>query len=148
VKLTPYKQEEPHTCAVACLRMIAAHFNIHRNEAELLSLCGTTLHGTMAEDLAEAASTLGLSAKISYDEPEFLSQTLSHSLPLTVYIGLPRKLAPDLVNIHSVVVIALEKSDVVYLDPLDGLEHRQPVAAFFTSWGYAYHLAILITPSS
>ena len=128
--------------------MIAAHFNIHQSEAELISRCDTNLQGTLAEDLAHTASLLGLSAKISYDDPDILAQTLSRSLPLTVYIGLPNKFAADLVDIHAVVVSALDENEVCYLDPLDGLEHRQPVAAFFTSWRYAYHLGILITPSS
>jgi ABC-type bacteriocin/lantibiotic exporter with double-glycine peptidase domain len=46
VNVTPYQQEQPHTCAVACLRMAAEYLGVARTEAELLPLCGTTLDGT------------------------------------------------------------------------------------------------------
>ena len=127
--------------------MIAAHFNIQRSEAELLPLCGTTENGTLGEDLAQAATLLGLSATISYDDPAMLNQTLSRSLPLTVFVGIPFDLATNFHDMHSVVVIALENNEVVYLDPLDGLEHRQPYGTFLNSWEYGCHIAIVITPS-
>lgn len=68
MRLTPYGQEEAHTCAVACLRMVAEYFGVPRTEAELLPLCGTTLDGTTPPGLARAARQLGLSATIAYGD--------------------------------------------------------------------------------
>lgn len=62
MKLTPYAQEEPHTCVVACLRMVAAYYGRPYTEAELLPFCQTTLDGTTPEALLEAAHKIGLTA--------------------------------------------------------------------------------------
>ncbi len=53
--LPPYRQEQPNTCAVACLRMVAAFYGVEQPENALTALCGTTFHGTTAEEVAQAA---------------------------------------------------------------------------------------------
>lgn len=68
MKLTPYAQEQPHTCAVACLRIVAEYYGLRYSEAELLPLCQTTLDGTTPEALADAARQLGLTAKLTFDD--------------------------------------------------------------------------------
>ncbi|GEM_PF-3684558 len=55
-----HKQETPHTCAVACLRMILEMHGFFIDEDALSKKCGTNIYGTSADDLVQAASNLGL----------------------------------------------------------------------------------------
>src|SRR5262245_10241415 len=50
-----HRQEQDHTCVPACLRMV---------EDELARRCGTTLLGTGRADMAQAATQLGLTARV------------------------------------------------------------------------------------
>jgi ABC-type bacteriocin/lantibiotic exporter with double-glycine peptidase domain len=89
MRLTPYAQQQPHTCAVACLRMVAEYYGVSRTEAELLSLCGTTLDGTTPLGLTRAARQLGLSATIAYGDLTLIQSALHHQQPAIVFLGLP-----------------------------------------------------------
>jgi ABC-type bacteriocin/lantibiotic exporter with double-glycine peptidase domain len=144
VTLKPFQQEQPHTCAVACLRTVAHYFGIERDEATLESLCDTRLDGTMPEDLAHAARQLGFSVMLSYDQPDVLAQSLQRDLPVIVFLGI---LTANSIENHAVTITALNEQEVIYLDPTDALEHRLSRATFFTCWEYLYHVAIVITPS-
>ncbi len=142
--LKPFQQEQPHTCAVACLRTVAHYFGIEHDEATLESLCDTRFDGTTPEDLAHAARQLGFSVTVSYDEPDVLAQSLQRTLPVIVFLGIPTAIS---IENHAVTITALNEQEVVYLDPTDALEHRLSRETFFAYWEYLYHVAILITPS-
>lgn len=143
MKLTPYAQEEPHTCVVACLRIVAEYYGHTYSEAELLSFCQTTLDGTTPEALLEAAHQIGLIAKLTFDDPTVLSLAIHQQQPVIVYLGIP---TPSLeLEIHAVVVSDLTIKDVTYIDPTDGKEHTQARGSFFAHWQNAFHTAILIT---
>ena len=146
VKIIPYQQEFPHTCAVACLRIVAEYFGVLRIESELIPLCETTLDGTTPENLAYAARHLGLSATITYDEPAILSESLSRQQPVIVFVGIPSPQIPEDIDIHAVVVTDLSLQEISFIDPLDGLEHTLQRTDFFKQWENAFHIAILIGP--
>ncbi len=102
MKLTPRAQEQPHTCAVACLRIVAEYYGLIHSEAELVPLCQTTLDGTTPEALAEAARQLGLTARLTFDDPAILNIAISQQQPVIVYLGIPT--ASLELGIHAVVV--------------------------------------------
>lgn len=147
MNVTPYQQEQPHTCAVACLRVVAEHFGITRTEAELLPLCDTTLDGTTPDGIARAARQLGLSATITYDEPTILQESLSRQQPVIVFLGIPSQQTPSNLDIHAVVVTGFDHLIVTFIDPLDGAEHKRPKDDFFTQWEKAFHVTILLSRS-
>lgn len=132
MKLTPYAQEEPHTCAIACLRIIAEFYGRIRSEVELLSVCQTTLDGTTPEALMDAAFQIGLTAKLSFDDPAILSPAIYQQQPLIVYLGIP--MPSSEMEIHAVVVSDLTLETVSYTDPTDGKEHTQARNSFFAHW--------------
>ena len=144
MKLKPFQQEQPHTCAVACLRTVAHHFGLERDETTLESLCETRLDGTTPEDLAFAARQLGFSVTVSYDEPDVLAQSLQRSLPVIVFLNIPTANSNET---HAVTVTVLDQQEVTYIDPTDALEHRLSRETFFVYWECVYHVAIVITPS-
>ncbi len=143
MKLTPYAQEEPHTCVVACLRIVAEYYGHTYSEVELLSFCQTTLDGTTPEALVEAADKIGLTAKLTFDDPAILSLAVHQQQPMIVYLGIPA-LSLEL-EIHAVVVSDFTRETITYLDPTDGKEHAEARDSFFAHWQNAFHTAILIT---
>jgi len=147
VNVTPYQQEQPHTCAVACLRIAAEYFGITRTEVELLPLCETTLDGTTPDGIARAARQLGLSATITYDESKILPESLRRKQPVIVFLGIPSPQSPSNLDIHAVVVTGLDQQCVTFTDPFDGVEHTQPRDDFFKHWENAFHIAILLSRS-
>ena len=145
MKLTPHAQEQPHTCAVACLRIVAEYYGLTHSEAELLPLCQTTLDGTTPEALTDAARQLGLTAKLSFDDPTVLPLASQQQQPLIVYLGIPTP--PSELEIHAVVVSDLTFETVTYLDPTDGKEQTLAREIFSAHWQNAFHTAIFITRS-
>ncbi len=143
MKLPRCQQEQDYTCAVACLRSVAAYYGIDRTEAELLPLCEATRKGTPPENLANAARQLGLSVRLTFDEPAVLSEAAFNQQPLIVYLELD---TPEL-DIHAVVVTAGTLTSVTFVDPADGLEHTQEHSAFRAAWERAFHTAILLSRS-
>lgn len=145
MRLTPYAQEQPHTCAVACLRMVAEYYAVSCTEAGLLPLCGTTLNGTTPVGLAHAARQLGLSATIAFSDLNLVQAALNRQQPVIVFLGLlvpPPSLG---VAIHAVVVTAIDSKNITFIDPADGLEHTRDRATFLTDWQRAFGISILIT---
>lgn len=143
MKLTPYAQEQPHTCAVACLRIVAEYYGLTHSEVELLSFCQTTLDGTTPEALVEAAHKIGLTAKLTFDDPASLSLAIHQQQPIIVYLGIPTDSSE--LEIHAVVVSDLTLETVTYADPTDGKEQTQARDIFLAHWQNAFHTAILIT---
>lgn len=145
MRLTPYAQEQPHTCAVACLRMVAAYHGVARTEAELLPLCGTTLDGTTPAGIARAARQLGLSATIAYGDLNLIEAALNQQQPVIVFLGLPAPPPSQDVDIHAVVITDMDDDTVTCIDPADGQEHTHDRAAFLANWQRAFGISVLIS---
>lgn len=144
MRLRFYAQEQPHTCAVACLRIIAEYYGVSRTEAELLPLCGTTFDGTTPAGLAHAAQQLGLSATIAYDNLTVVQAALDRQQPVIVFLGLSAPPPSLEVAIHAVVVTAMDNENITFIDPADGLEHTYAHASFLADWQRAFGISILI----
>lgn len=144
MRLTPYAQEQLHTCVVACLRMVAAHYGIARTEAELAPLCGTTLDGTTPVGLARAARQLGLSATIAYGDLTLVEAALSQQQPVVVFLALTGGPPSGEVAIHAVVATAIDRENISFIDPADGLEHTRDRVRFLADWQRAFGVSLLI----
>lgn len=144
MKLPLYQQEQPHTCAVTCLRIVAAYYGFSHTEAELLELCQTTLDGTTPEDLVYAARQLGLSATLTFEEPTLLPAALYRQQPVTVYLGIT---SAEALGIHAVVVTDCTAASITFIDPNDGQAHTTERSVFNAAWEQAFFTAILLTPA-
>ena len=145
MRLTSYAQEQSHTCAVACLRMVAEYYAVPRTEAELLPLCGTTLDGTTPVGLAHAARQLGLSATIVSGDLTLVQAALNRQQPVIVFLGLPAPPPLLEVAIHAVVVTAIDSENITFIDPSNRMEHTRDRATFLADWQRAFGISILIT---
>jgi ABC-type bacteriocin/lantibiotic exporter with double-glycine peptidase domain len=143
--LPHYRQEQPNTCAVACLRMMAAFYGIEQSESALAQLCGTTFHGTTAEEVAQAAQQLGLQAEVREEDEHGLSATIAAGQRVLVFLWLLPNAERAAASVHAVVVTALDAHTVTFIDPADGLEHIQDRATFLADWQRAFGISILIT---
>jgi hypothetical protein len=101
--------------------------------------------GTTPEALVEAAHKIGLTAKLTFDDPASLSRAIHQQQPIIVYLGIPPPSSE--LEIHAVVVSDLTLETVTYIDPTDGKEHRQVRDIFFAHWQNAFHTTIVITRS-
>lgn len=143
--LPHYCQEQPNTCAVACLRMVAAYYGIDQSESALAERCGTTFHGTTAEQIAQVAQQLGLPAEVREGREDWLSATTAAGQPVIVYLWLLPSGEVARSSIHAVVVTAVGSDTITFIDPADGLEHTRDHASFLADWQRAFGISIFIT---
>ena len=64
IKLPFFPQERYDTCALACLRMILAHYDIVISEDDLVHRADMDEGGVDIEELAQLAQDFGLQAEI------------------------------------------------------------------------------------
>lgn len=140
-----YRQEQPNTCAVACLRMVAAFYGIDQSESTLAGLCSTTFHGTTAGQVVRAAQQLGLQAEIREGDEDWLAATTTAGQPVIVFLWLLPSKERTVSAVHAVVVTAVGCDTVTFIDPADGLELIRDRASFLADWQRAFGISILIT---
>lgn len=145
MKLVVCAPEHPHTRAVACLRMVAQHYGIPKSEAELAVSCGTTANGTTPAGPVRAAGQIGLSATIAYGDLSVLQAAVDLQRPAIVFLGLLASKSPSQLSIHAVVVTGIDRQNVTFVDPADGLEHVCDRASFLAGWQRASGISVLIT---
>jgi len=149
MELPCVKQAKPYTCAVACLRMILAHYGVQVEEAELETLCQTTAEGTTAMNLVRAAENLGFHAAVGEGDLDLLRSAVSTNLPPLVYLhtgSLPDLF--DFISIHAVVVTDVGVEFVHVNDPWVGASLQIPLLQFREAWRRVFHLVVLIWPRS
>ena len=60
MKLRPFRQEQPHTCLPACVRIVLEHWGRQHSEAELAAaLHSVSPWGTLPADTLEGLDRLG-----------------------------------------------------------------------------------------
>jgi ABC-type bacteriocin/lantibiotic exporter with double-glycine peptidase domain len=110
-----HKQEKPHTCAVACLRMVLDLHGLAINEEVLSEKCQTTTLGTSADDVVQAARELGFPARKEHATFDDLRRYLSSNIFPILFINL---LVIDGYNTtHAVVVEEVSDNEIKVLDP-------------------------------
>ena len=63
MKLSLFRQEQPHTCLPACIRIVLAYWGCQHTEAELAQACGSVpVWGTLPEEAITGLEDLGYGA--------------------------------------------------------------------------------------
>ncbi len=136
-----HKQEKPHTCAVACLRMILDLHGLKINEEALSEKCQTTTLGTSADDIVQAARELGFIARKEHATFDDLRQYLTFNIFPILFINL---LVIDGYNTaHAVIVEEISDTEIKILDPRIG-NRTIDIALMRYAWQRAKNVAIII----
>ena len=137
-----FKQETPHSCLPACLRMVFASYGVNLREDEICAACDCTFLGTAAVSAVDAARTFGFlkTAKhtLSFDE---LADLIEAGKPPIAFVSL--KPIDGVRETHAVVVIALDDASVTLLDPMKG-ERTIAAQVFGAAWASRHNLTIVV----
>ena len=142
VKPPFFRQETPHSCVPACLRMVFASHGVNLREDEIRAACDSTSFGNGALNAVDAARSFGFprSGKhtLSFDE---LADLIEDGKPPIVFVSL--KPIDGVRETHAVVVIALSDASVTLLDPMTG-ERTIAAQVFRAAWASRYNLTIVV----
>ena len=137
-KGTAVKQRDMTDCGAACLASVAAHYHLRIPVSRIRQLAGTDRRGTTIMGLIEAATDLGFQAKGAKGTIENLDKI---PLPAIAHVVLLNGLH------HYVVVFAVSRKDIRFMDPADGQQHHKKKSEFSKSgpvlFYFYYHRIIL-----
>ena len=135
-------QQTENSCAVACLRMVLATFEIERTEEELRLLCDCGSEGTEALKLVDAARRAGFTGTRKYNlSIGELAAELTRGKHPIVYVR-TRLTGTSFLSQHAFVVINITQETVTVLDPWVG-ERQILIAEFERDWRRMRGLTIL-----
>lgn len=130
-----FRQQYPHTCLPACVRMVLAHWGKEHSEEELAQALGTVaVWGTRPESVVAGLEGLGYHALWFENATlERLFDLLAHGWPVIAFLraaDLPHGRA----GLHAVVIVGIEGERVTYLDP--NLDHQfsLELSSFLKAW--------------
>jgi ABC-type bacteriocin/lantibiotic exporter with double-glycine peptidase domain len=125
--------------------MVLSGFGLQIDEAELRRLSDCTPLGTDAFRLVEAARQLGFiaSRKHTLSSLDELARLIDEGLLPIVYVDLWPIRGGLSGQFHSLVVISIERENVLVLDPLVG-ERRLTREEFQAAWAELRFLTIVI----
>jgi len=129
-----YRQSRSYTCLPACVRMILAYHGKHHTEAELASIFGAVLLGTLPENVVDGLEQLGYRGFWFENATlERLSNLLEHGWPVIVFVR-----AADLPHgasgLHAVVVVEIRNEQMICLDPALDYELLLDMPTFLLAW--------------
>jgi len=143
-----YKQETPYSCGPACLRMVAEHLGVRRDEESLRDLCdcgpiSVLIRGLSdAVKLVNAARALGFSAaKHNMGFADLQSEVEGGAFPIVNVLSRLTDLGPN--TEHAVVVVGITKDEVEVNDPWRG-RYIYAKQDFIREWSATYGLTIVI----
>jgi ATP-binding cassette, subfamily B, bacterial len=138
-----YPQETDYSCVPACLRMVMASLGIQVDEATLRVCCETDPKGTASTATILCALSYGLYA---FETSNASWSELVHWIEQNVYPIVYINLFPlDMVwGLHAVVVEAITKDTVIFLDPLVG-RRQATLAPFEQAWQMSRQRMIVVT---
>jgi len=118
MKLPFFRQEQPHTCLPACIRIVLAHWGHNHTEVELAQVCRSVpVWGTLPDDAISGVESLGYHALwFENASLERLLRLLEQNWPVIAFVraaDLPHGRA----GLHAIVVANIEAGDVVCVDP-------------------------------
>jgi len=145
MKVPVFRQEQPHTCLPACIRMVLAHWGRTHTEAELVKACNCVpIWGTLPMDAVTGVESLGYRALwFENASLERLIALLDHEWPVIVFVraaDLPHGRA----GLHAVVVSGFESGDVLCVDPALGDEVRFDLNRFLRAWSALGHQGMVV----
>ena len=130
-----FRQQQPYTCLVTCVRMILAYAGQDHTEDELSNAFNTIpMWGTQPEAVISGLETLGYHG-LWFENAglERLFDLLNHGWPVIVFLraaDLPHGRA----GVHAIVIIGIENNDIVYLDPTVEKELHLDIHLFLVAW--------------
>lgn len=139
------RQQQPHTCLPACVRMVLAYWGKEYTEEELAEPFGTVpLWGTRPENVVAGLENLGYHALwFENTTVERLLELLAKDWPAIVFLrasDLPHGRA----GLHAVVVVGIEGEQVICLDP--ALDHplHLGLSPFLKAWSSLGHQGVVV----
>jgi len=130
------KQRDITDCGAACLASIAAHYKLGLPVSRIRQIAGTDQKGTNAWGMVKAAEKMGFSAKGVKGNVEALPNV---PLPAIAHVVVKKILQ------HYVVLYHIKDGSVNYMDPSDGLMHKETVEVFAEMWS---GVLILLAPGN
>lgn len=137
-----FRQARYDTCALACLRMILAHYGIETTEEALVQAAHMEEGGVDIEELAQLASAFGLQATIRRLSLPDLSGLIARGQFSIVYLN--RLPIDGEFAVHAVIPIRVSRRFVAFLDPRRG-QRRVSTSQFEASQRYLDHFGIVCT---
>jgi ABC-type bacteriocin/lantibiotic exporter with double-glycine peptidase domain len=134
IELRPFQQKKPSTCLPACLRIVLDYFGMKTSEAELAEACRTNQRGTKLKDAATAMRSQGYDV-IELKEADLfeLVDYLEQGAPIIAAVD-AGQLSYGGAGTHAVVIHALEKNRVHYIEPALGRSIVIDLITFFKAW--------------
>ena len=130
------KQRDITDCGAACLASIAAHYKLGIPVSRIRQIAGTDQKGTNAWGMVKAAEKMGFSAKGVKGNAEAL---LNVPLPAIAHVIVKKILQ------HYIVLYRIKDGNVEYMDPADGLMHKETIEVFAEMWS---GVLILLAPGN
>lgn len=130
------KQRDITDCGAACLASIAAHYKLGMPVSRIRQIAGTDQKGTNAWGMVKAAEKMGFSAKGVKGNVDALSNV---PLPAIAHVIVKKILQ------HYIVLYRIKDGNVEYMDPADGLMHKEIMEVFAEMWS---GVLILLAPGN
>jgi ABC-type bacteriocin/lantibiotic exporter with double-glycine peptidase domain len=138
-----FAQERYDTCALACLRMILAHYGREISEAELVRMTVMEEGGVDIEELSRVARRCGLLAEILSFSEEELIRLIARRRWVILYLN--RWPLDRVFAIHAVIPIRVTRVFLSALDPLRG-ERRISRRKFDRARQYLDRVGVVFDP--
>ncbi len=145
LRVPHFRQQHPHTCLPACVRMVLAYWSKKHDEEELAQAFNTMpVWGTRPENVVAGLEEMGYHALWFENAAlERLLDLLDNGWPVIVFLR-----AADLphgrTGLHAVVVIGIEGEQVIYLDPNLDDEQRLELSSFMKAWSSMGHQGLAV----
>ena len=144
-----YAQEHDESCVPTCLRMILAHNDIERTEADLYECCGTDEDGTLPSVVVQCAEQFGFEAaslRLATIN-ELVAYVSKPSTYVIAYVDLSYLL--NLIGIHAVIIQEIQQQGktITVIDPLYPPKGRREwsLPLFNIGWQIARRQVICIS---
>ena len=144
-----YRQHRDYTCGPVCLRMVLAYYGHEADEVSLTTLCRTTVLGTLAEAIVDAARQLGFEGEYTFDQGfSTIARALAAGRPVivTVDAGILYQERGIAGYKHMVVIIDANEETITYHDSQVGGWLTSPVSFFLEAWRAKEREVIWIWP--
>lgn len=137
-----HKQEKQYSYLPACLRTALSGFGVDVSEAELRALCDTTIFGTTALKIVDAARNLGFggTAKHNLRMEELTALVDAGGYPIG-FVNLLPVSSNDAA--HAYVIVEVSVADIIVYDLAHG-ERPLPLETFRTALALMRNVAVIV----
>jgi ABC-type bacteriocin/lantibiotic exporter with double-glycine peptidase domain len=135
LKVPHFRQEYPYTCLPACIRMVLAYRGKKHSERQIALACQTLPpFGTQPEAVEDGLKALGYQCRwFEGTTTKKLRELLTNDWPVIIFVY-----AADLhrggSGLHAVVLVDLDDSAVLLLDPAQNRPTKLSLKTFEILW--------------